>query len=524
MRRLLVVALIVIVVVGGFFGYQRISSARAASTQPSAIQSVPVTRGTLLATVSSAGNIAPSSILNMAFTGSGQIKTVKVKIGDKVKAGDVLATLDTSDLDLQLQQNNSNLTVAQAQLEQTKKGPTAAQLAVAEASLASAQAAYEDAKQGPTAAEIALAEANVQSAQASYDAAKKSVANRGEQMTVAQNTLKKAEIALQDAQSAYDKVAWRPDIGVMSQSKTLQQATIDYQTAQANYNLTVSQINDTQVIQAQASLTKAKSDLDNLINQSNDTQLKQAAANVAQAQSSLDSLKNTPTPEDMVVALAKVDQARMNVEQTKLQLKKMQLVAPFDGTITAVNIIPGQQSGGSTAPITLAALNDLQIVVNLSEVDQPKVKAGQDVQITLDALPNANLNGKVESIYPAAVIQQGVVNYPVIVKLVNPPLTVISGMTANASIVVDKRENVLLAPNRAIKTQGRTKTVTVMFEGQQITTQVQTGLANDTQTEITSGVKEGDELVLNATTTTSRGVPGAGGFGGGFGGPGFIAR
>ncbi|MSP12419.1 MAG: efflux RND transporter periplasmic adaptor subunit [Chloroflexi bacterium] len=523
MRRLLIVAVIVVVVIGGFFGYQRISSARAASTQPSAVQSVPVTRGTLSATVSSAGNIAPSSALNLTFNGNGQVKTIKVKIGDKVKAGDVLASLDTSDLDIQLAQSNSSLTVAQVQLTVTKKGPTAAQLAASEASLQSAQAAYADAKKGPSASQIASAEASVASAQAGYNAAKQTAGNRGDQLKVAENTLKKAELVLQDAQSAYDKVAWRPDIAALSQSKTLQQATIDYQSAQANYNVTVSQFSDTQVIQAQSGLTKAKSDLDNLINQSNDTQLKQTAASVAQAQSNLDNLKNTPTPEDMIIALAKVDQARLALEQTKLKLQQMQLVAPFDGTITNVTILQGQQAGANTAAISLAALNDLQIVVNLSEVDQPKIKPGQDVQITLDALPNVNLAGKVDSIYPAAQITQGVVNYPVIVKLVNPPPTVISGMTASANIVVDKRVNVLIAPNRAIKTQGRTKTVTVMFEGRQISTQVQTGLANDTQTEITSGLKEDDELVLNATTTSAR-APGVGGFGGGFGGPGFIGR
>ena len=89
-------------------------------------------------------------------------------------------------------------------------------------------------------------------------------------------------------------------------------------------------------------------------------------------------------------------------------------------------------------------------------------------------------------------------------------------MTANLNIIVAERDNVLTVPNRAVRTVGKQKTVTVLFEGQQIQTPVQTGLSNDTNTEITSGLKEGDVVVLTTTTTKTTsgggmGIPGAGG-------------
>ena len=97
----------------------------------------------------------------------------------------------------------------------------------------------------------------------------------------------------------------------------------------------------------------------------------------------------------------------------------------------------------------------------------------------------------------------GVVNYPVTVAITNTTDAVKTGMTSNVNIIVAERDNVLTVPNRAIRTVGKQKTVTVLFEGQQIQTPVQAGLSGDSATEITSGLKEGDVVVLTTTTTRS---------------------
>jgi multidrug efflux pump subunit AcrA (membrane-fusion protein) len=132
-----------------------------------------------------------------------------------------------------------------------------------------------------------------------------------------------------------------------------------------------------------------------------------------------------------------------------------------------------------------------------------KARAGQNVQVTLDAVPDATLQGTVTQIAPAGTISSGVVNYPVTIALTNITDTVKTGMTANLGIVVDQRDDVLTVPNRAVRTVGKQKTVTVLFEGQQIQVPVQTGLSSDTATEIISGLKEGDTVVLSTTTTRS---------------------
>ncbi len=116
-------------------------------------------------------------------------------------------------------------------------------------------------------------------------------------------------------------------------------------------------------------------------------------------------------------------------------------------------------------------------------------------------MPDATLAGAVSQIEPAGTQSSGVVNYPVTIALTTITDTVKAGMTANVDLIVDQRSNVLTVPNRAIKTVNKQKVVTVLYEGQQNQVPVQTGLSNDTTTEIVSGLKAGDVVVLSTTTT-----------------------
>jgi len=141
--------------------------------------------------------------------------------------------------------------------------------------------------------------------------------------------------------------------------------------------------------------------------------------------------------------------------------------------------------------------------------------------LTFEALPNQRVPGKVAVVAPLATVQQGVVNYAVQIQ-VDPAQAagIRPGMTATASIVVAQRDDVLVVPNRALRTQGRNRTVEVMdAEGKSATRQVQTGLANDQLTEVLNGLQPGDRVVIPTTgTATNVRVPGLGG-GAAFGGP-----
>jgi HlyD family secretion protein len=542
MKRILTLAVILIVLAGvGTAAYLRFA-ARPAAAASANLPTATVQRGTLVATVNAAGNVNAAQDVVLNFQQSGTVQKIDVQVGDTVKAGQVLAELDTANLTLQLKNAQVNLKIAQDKLAQTKAPATADSVANARAQVQSAQA-------------------GVVSAQAAYKAAMQSSGTSNSQLAGVAAALDKAQAALGQAQAAYDKVASRPDVAMTSQALTLQSATDDYNVAKANFD-TLAATNGSDTA---SKVAAAKS------------QLQQTESQLAQAKNNLDTLLVGPDATALDIAQSAVDQAQIAEQQAELNLKQAQIAAPFDGVVTAVNIAPGQNASTSgQGAIQLADLNHLEIVVNLAETDVNRVKVGEDAQITLDALPNAALQGKVIQIAPAGVLTQGVVNYPVTIQLTDPSRGVKTGMTANLNIIVQQRDNVLMVPNRAVKAAaagaaanpaagaapnsgaasgqsggangarngsqsgqrngagggqnggfggtGRRPTrqqfVTVLQGGQPVQVPVQTGLSNDTMTEIVSGLNEGDVVVLNTTTTAQPraggpglGIPGVGGFG-----------
>jgi HlyD family secretion protein len=328
---------------------------------------------------------------------------------------------------------------------------------------------------------LRTAQAQLDSAQANFDAAKQKNDENPQQLLVTKSALDKAIAALQKAQADYNAVAWRGDILASQQAATLASATADYNSALGTFKITAATIND--------------------------SALRTAAASLAQAQTS-------------------VDQAKRNID-------KGRLVAPFDGAVAAVNYNVGDTvggSGGSTsntgvsvsasgAGVVIADPTALQVKVTLSEVDVAKIKVGQPAQLTIDALPGNTYNGKVTAIGPVPTVTQGVVNYTVFLSVVDADTSVRPGMTANLNIEVDRRDNVLLIPTRSVRTQGNQRQVSVIYKDQTIQVPVTTGLSNETSIEVTSGLKDGDQVIIPQTGTRQTGGPG-GGPGGAF----FIGR
>ncbi len=454
-RNVLIIGgIVMVLLVIGVFLIPRFTVSASTTTT---VQTATVTRGSLVATVSAAGNVSVPEDAVLAFQTSGRVTQVNVQVGDPVKKGQVLMQLDTTDLE--------------------------ASLKSAQISLASAQASYD---QTMTDLQFALrnAQANLATAKANLEAAKAKNDQNPNSLIVAKAALDKATIALQKAQADYNAVAWRPDVGMTTQAQTLASATLDYQSALANYNITVANLNDTALKQAQASYENAQVALE-------------------QAQKNLETKK--------ISAQAQLDSAKIAVEQAQRNLDKAKLVAPFDGVVAAVNFSVGDTASGNA--VTIVDLSQLQIKVTVAEVDIAKIKPGQTAQITFDALAGKTYQGKVLSIAPVATVTQGVVNYPVTIAVLDNDGTIKPGMTANLTIVVEERDNVLLVPLRAVRTQGNQKIVTVVYQGQNISVPVTVGLTNDTYAEITStGLQEGDRVVLTTTTTrtTTGGGPGIG--------------
>ncbi|MCL4465436.1 MAG: HlyD family efflux transporter periplasmic adaptor subunit [Chloroflexi bacterium] len=284
------------------------------------------------------------------------------------------------------------------------------------------------------------------------------------------------------------------------------------------------------VAQAQAALTQAQQQLALQTNPSSPQDIAQQQAAVEQARQQLALQTNPSSPQDIAQQKAALVQVQASVNQAQINLDNAVLTAPFDGIVSTVGYSVGtlSSSGGTVgAPgIALVDTKNLRLDVNADETDVAKVAIGQPTTITFDALSGDTFTGKVTAISPSATVNQGVVTFLVSVVL-DPGQSseMKAGMSGTANIVVAERNNVLLVPNRAVRTVGRNRVVDVLDPSTDKTTTktVGVGMSNDTQTEITSGLNQGDVVVIPTTTTTAPRV-GGGGFGGPGGGPVIIGR
>ncbi|WP_067481222.1 efflux RND transporter periplasmic adaptor subunit [Actinomadura hibisca] len=203
------------------------------------------------------------------------------------------------------------------------------------------------------------------------------------------------------------------------------------------------------------------------------------------------------------------------------------LKAPFAGTVTAVNGTVGgsssgtggstsgssssssPSSGGSTSSssssgsgfIELADIGKLQIEGQFTEADTTRLKAGQSATVTFDALPGTTATGKVTAIGPSPTTSDNVVKYPATITLDERPSGVRLGQTATAEITVGKAADALYVPSAAVRTAGGQSTVTVLRNGQRSSVRVKVGVKGDQGTEITSGLEEGDQVVVTSAST-----------------------
>lgn len=239
-------------------------------------------------------------------------------------------------------------------------------------------------------------------------------------------------------------------------------------------------------------------------------------------------------------AKAQVIQAQATYDDAKDAVAATTLYAPISGTVLEVNGKVGQTSGsssgssGSSQPgsttsssssdlVVVANLAALQVSVSVPESDIGSLSVGQTAAVTFPAVPDATAKGTITSIDPVPTTSNSVVSYGVVVRLSGVPKTIRLGQSASVSITTDSASGVLVVPSTAVTTNGSRSTVLLLANGQQQRTQVTVGVVGTTWTEVTSGVKAGDQVVLTTSTSASSstsGFPGGGFPGGGLAGGG----
>ncbi|HZY43581.1 MAG TPA: efflux RND transporter periplasmic adaptor subunit [Anaerolineae bacterium] len=442
-RKWWIFAIIALVIIG------IVLASRSQPAAPTAERTALVARGTINASVSASGNIDPEAKVDLSFGTVGTVQEIVVSEGQSVKKDDVLARLDSGDLDLAVKQAEQSLTIQQLVYSQTV-APSADDLAATQANLASAAA-------------------NLKQLQGNPDPL---------QQDIARLQRDNANETRYQVQLRWDQVSDKPvgGIGVDTLKSQYAQAVIGAQIAQLQYEL--------------------------ILRGGNDAQTAAARAQVAQAQSALNKLKGDDR--SRALALAQLQQSALNLDQAKLRLQKATLVAPIAGTVSELNVSVGESVGaGNLQPaVVVADLTSFHINVGVDESSVGQLKVGQPVRITIDALTDQPLTGHVDRIAPTASNVGGIISYKVTITLEPTTALVRGGMSANVEIVTDTHENILIVPNWTIRIDRATgKTyVNVRRDGKIQEVEILTGLRNASESEVTSGANEGDVLVVPQTS------------------------
>ena len=194
--------------------------------------------------------------------------------------------------------------------------------------------------------------------------------------------------------------------------------------------------------------------------------------------------------------------AELSLESAELNLEKAVIVAPFDGVVADISITEGKEISTATLAtpaISLVDTSEIEMRGFIDEIDIAMVQLGQEANIILDALPDEEVKGSVVFISPVGTILAGVVSYGTTITLENPVAGLRDGMSATAEVIIERRDDVLSIPNRYVRGTPENRMVVVLVDGQQEEREITLGLSDGFNTEVLSGLEEGEEVVLRAS-------------------------
>ncbi len=281
-----------------------------------------------------------------------------------------------------------------------------------------------------------------------------------------------------------------------TQEQSITQAKDSYETAVINYQ-------------------KALNTLNNLKAGPTDAERATAQEKIKETQAQLDKLNAGTDALDVKISQNSVDRslsslrsAQHKLDDANQELGYYSVVAPFDGIVGAIPVQEHEDVSAGTSVLTLLTSQQMA-TISLNEVDAAKIQVGQKATMTFDAIDGLTMTGEVAQVSPIGTVSQGVVSYEVQIAFDAQDDRVKSGMSVSTSIVTAVKADVLTVPNSAIKTQNEQSYVEMLSgvkipssTSEYVTTSatpervtVVTGLANDSLTEIVSGLKEGDSVV-----------------------------
>jgi HlyD family secretion protein len=442
-RRSLIVLAFVTMLLPFVVFSARANQSRAASPTQN-LQFYIVQKGNLEVAVNATGTIEAQADAKLSFTRSGRVVEILVNPGDYVKAGDLLARQVSDTEKIAVQQAQLSVQLAALQKQNLVKPPDDSSIKIAEANLNSAWGAYTSLQKAVT----------------------------PEDITAAEVKLEQAEKNIQYAEDERRKYPW---------------GTTDYQ------------LTDAKVGAATFNKEIVRLQLDSLRN-GNKAQLNTAYARVVQAKRELDRVKAGPTQAEIDRADIAIRQAQAQLDQAQMNLNKMTLIAPFEGVVSAVNLEEGALALPGMAVIQLTNVSPLHVTVQVDEVDIRQIREGMAGRVRLDALPGVELGSTLDQIALVGQNDNGIISYDVRVTLKENDPRVRVGMTADTSVIVDERKDVLVVPNLYIRLdrQKDKAFVNVMgADGKLKEVEIRLGLRGQDNSEVLAGLQPDDQVAVN---------------------------
>jgi HlyD family secretion protein len=445
-----------------------------------------VDRGDIILTVNATGAIHARQETPLTFLATGKVSSIAVKEGDRVLAGQTLASLD-------MQASLDALKNAQFALDLQKAAYNSLVAGAREIDLRVAQAAVEAAEAQLTAAGVSVNPLQVQ------------IANL--QVEIAKNALWQRQLSRDSAVQAanapppeflsrlYDAV-WQLPPESRDQVLSIL-ASLNFGASSFGPS-----VNDAQgtVKVAEAGITAAQAQADATRSQGpNQASLASATLNLATSQAALDKLVAGATPEQLAVVKAQLDAAQTAINLAAYNVSRGTLTAPFSGIVAQVNLTENELSPTQEPAIILIDDSAYYVDLPVDETDIATVAEDQSVTLAFDALPDANVTGRVSNIATSAIDLGDVVTYIVRVQIESASVPLRSGMTTTATITTNELHDVIRVRNRFIRLDRRTGKATVTTQradGTFADVEVKLGLRNETYSEVISGLSVGDVVVV----------------------------
>lgn len=484
------------------------------------LQDIKVVQKTITSSVTGTGTITPTNTITLKAKGSGDIRSISVKAGDSVRQGARLVSLDATNALQAVQTAKVNLETAQLELDKIKQPADSLAVLQLKDQIATAEQAIKDQDTAVTNARRTLLNAGLQavpeaqstSAPAPLITGSYLGSDEGQiKLTIYQsgNGLRFIATGLAQGDGLASLTTPQP-LGTSGLYVTF--GTLD---AQPNWLINIPNKTAAAYLNAYTAYQNALTTKDKTVAAQQRT--------LAELNAQMDKLQAGAEPLDIRAKELIVAQRQNELADANTKLSDYYVFAPFDGIIAGVTGEVGDSVGPSTSLGTIITNKEVA-EISLNEVDIAKVSVGQKATLTFDAIDGLTVSGTIAQIDTIGTTVQGVVTYKVEILFDDKSKSIKPGMTVSADIELERKDNALVVPNEAVKKLKGKKFVEVRTAGTSTTAtkqvEIVTGIVNDTETEVVSGLDKDSSVVVRrkAITATAAAAPSL--LGGGAGGAG----